>query len=175
MGALTLKSFPFILRSWNVKNYDSIDPTDSFGQDTKVYVNRNKVIKIEPQFINNLNNPWLTDKGRHFFDSIFVNNSDSSDDRPKTAQQWNAIFFELQKTFYFFDICNFKNVNKFYFIIVFENLNIENLSFLSLVSQIYPFIKVKRAENLALNVDLETNFQTNSAASVPDLAFSSLC
>jgi NADH dehydrogenase/NADH:ubiquinone oxidoreductase subunit G len=33
MGALTLKSFPFILRSWNVKSYESIDPTDTFGQE----------------------------------------------------------------------------------------------------------------------------------------------
>ena len=174
MGALTLKSFPFILRSWNVKNYDSIDPTDSFGQDTKVYVNRNKVIKIEPQFINNMNNPWLTDKGRHFFDSIFISNSESVD-QPKTSQQWNAIFLELQKTFYIFDICNFKNVNKLYFIIVFENVNVENLSFLCLMSQIHPFVKVKRSENLPINVDLETDFQVNSASSVSDLSVSSLC
>ena len=176
MGALTLKSFPFILRSWNVKNYDSIDPTDSFGQDTKVYVNRNKVIKIEPQFVNNLNNPWLTDKGRHFFDSIFINSHNiESVDQVKTTKQWNTIFFELQKIFYLFDICNFKNVNKSYFIIVFENLNIENLSFLSLMSQIHPFLKIKRAENLSMNVDLETNFQMNSGSSVTDLASSSLC
>ena len=43
-----LKSFPFILRGWDIKNYDSIYPTDSFGQDTTVYLNKNKIIKIEP-------------------------------------------------------------------------------------------------------------------------------
>jgi len=68
MGALTLKSFPFVLRSWNVRSYDSIDPTDSFGQETKVYIQKNQVIKIEPQFTNNTLSPWLTDKGRQFFD-----------------------------------------------------------------------------------------------------------
>ena len=174
MGALTLKSFPFILRSWNVKNYDSIDLTDSFGQDTKVYVNRNKIIKIEPQFINKLNNPWLTDKGRHFFDSIFLSTNESENDVNST-KQWKAIFIELQKTLYLFDLCNFKNVNKFYFLVVFENLNLENLSFLSLMSQINPFIKIKRAENLKINSDLETDFQVNSATSTPELNFSSLC
>ena len=71
MGALTLKSFSFVLRSWNVRSYDSIDPTDSFGQETKVYIQKNQVIKIEPQFANNTLSPWLTDKGRQFFDSIF--------------------------------------------------------------------------------------------------------
>lgn len=50
MGALTLKSFPFVLRSWNVKSYESIDPTDTFGQNTRVYVNKNQIVKIEPQF-----------------------------------------------------------------------------------------------------------------------------
>lgn len=174
MGALTLKSFPFILRSWNVKNYDSIDPTDSFGQDTKVYVNRNKVIKIEPQFINKLNTPWLTDKGRHFFDSIFISTHES-ENFVNTTKQWKAIFIELQKTFYFFDLCNFINVNKFYFVIVFENLNLESLSFLSLMSQIHPFLKIKRADNLKINSDLEVDFQINSATSIPELYSSSLC
>lgn len=176
MGALTLKSFPFILRSWNVKNFDSFDPTDSFGQETKVYVNRNKVVKIEPQFVNNENNFWLTDKGRQFFDSIFTEVSlDSSLNESKTNKQWEVLFFNCQKTFYIFDICNFKNVNKFYHIIVFENLNVESLSLLSLISQIYPFLKVKRTENLKSNLDLETNFQINSATSTTKLLSSSLC
>ena len=62
MGALTLKSFPFILRDWDVKSYDSIDPTDSFGQDTNIYINKNQIIKIEPQFSNINSTIWLTDK-----------------------------------------------------------------------------------------------------------------
>ena len=71
MGALTLKSFPFILRSWNVQSLESFDPTDSFGQDTRVYVNRNQIVKIEPQFSDKTTQSWLTDKGRLFFDSFF--------------------------------------------------------------------------------------------------------
>lgn len=176
MGALTLKSFPFILRSWNVKNFDSFDPTDSFGQETKVYINRNKIVKIEPQFLNNGNNVWLTDKGRQFFDSVFTEmNPDNFFNESKTNKQWEVLFFSCQKTFYIFDICNFKNANKFYHIIVFENLNVESLSLLALFSQIYPFLKIKRMENLKPNVDLETNFQINSATSSAKLLSSSLC
>lgn len=174
MGALTLKSFPFILRSWNVKNYDSIDPTDSFGQETKVYENRNKIVKIEPQFVNNVNNPWLTDKGRQFFDSIFTKTS-LNESGSKTTTQWENAFTNFQKTFYIFNICNFKSVNKCYYIIIFENLNIENLSFLSSISQTYTFIKVRRAEATKLNSDLETEHMINSATSTSQLASSSLC
>ena len=43
------------------------------------------------------------------------------------------------------------------------------------MSQIHPFVKVKRSENLPINVDLETDFQVNSASSVSDLSVSSLC
>jgi len=171
MGALTLKSFPFILRSWNVKNYDSINPTDSFGEETKVYENRNKIVKIEPQFVNNANNPWLSDKGRQFFDSIFSNNDSSL----KSLISWKTVFLNFQKTFYIFDMCNFKNVNKFYYIIVFENLNVENLSFLSSISQTYPFIRVRRAESIKFNVDLETDHMVNNVMSSPHLLSSSLC
>lgn len=169
MGALTLKSFPFILRSWNVKSYDSIDPTDSFGQDTKVYINKNQVVKIEPQFSNNTRPSWLTDKGRQFFDSIFgktLEGDNSLETLPvKTVQQWEILFKNINKTFYVFDICNFKNVNRFFFIVVFENVNIEILNFLSLISQRHSFIKIRRAENLKIKADLETDFQINSATS----------
>lgn len=179
MGALTLKSFPFVLRSWNVRSYDSIDPTDSFGQETKVYIQKNQVIKIEPQFANNTLSPWLTDKGRQFFDSIFGKASEKNtqlNSLPvKTTKQWETLFKNINKTFYIFDICNFKNAERFFFIIVFENVNVEILNFLSLISQIHPFIKVRRAENVKLNSDLESNFQVESATSISKLSASSLC
>ena len=179
MGALTLKSFPFVLRSWNVRSYDSIDPTDSFGQETKVYIQKNQVIKIEPQFTNNTLSPWLTDKGRQFFDSIFGKASEKNtqlDSLPvKTTKQWEILFRNINKNFYLFDICQFKNAERFFFIIVFENVSVEILNFLSLISQAHPFIKVRRAEKLKLNADLESNFQVDSATSISKLSASSLC
>ena len=122
MGALTLKNFPFVLRSWNVRNYVSIDPTDSFGQEIRVYINKNQVIKIEPQFSNNSSANWLTDKGRQFFDSIFSKSLKKNTKVIKTNNFWDILFKNINKTFYVFDICNFKNVEKFFFIIVFEIL-----------------------------------------------------
>lgn len=176
VGALTLKSFPFILRSWNVKNYDSINPTDSFGQEIQVYVNKNKIVKIEPQFSNSMDNFWLTDKGRQFFDGIFINSSDNNVSLSKTTKQWENLFLKLQKTFYLFDICNFKTVNKFHCLIVFETLSIENISFLLLISQAHSIIKIKRIENVKFDSNLESNFQINSSISTQkQLASSSLC
>lgn len=71
IGALTLKQFPFELRNWGTPSFESVDPTDSFGQSTMVYVEESKVIKIEPSYDDSINGPWLTDKGRCFFDSVY--------------------------------------------------------------------------------------------------------
>lgn len=180
MGALTLKSFPHVLRGWEVRNYESLDPTDSFGQETRIYIDRNQIVKIEPQFSNTSSSVWLTDKGRQFFDSIFVEFTQSDTDNVKntvarTNKQWNHIFETIRKTFYIFDICNFKFSKKYYFILVFENLSLEILNLLIIISQISSFIKVKKAENLNVNNDLESNFQINSATNSATLLSSSLC
>jgi hypothetical protein len=179
VGALTLKSFPFILRSWDVKSYESVDPTDAFGQSTRVYVNKNKIVKIEPQFCDKTLHIWLTDKGRLFFDSIFGaalnGTTESNKTSMKTVTQWGNLFKNLNKTFYVSNICNFKHAKRYFFLIIFENVSIEILNFLSLVSQINSFIKVKRAENSRVNPNLEANFQINSATSLTKLSASSLC
>lgn len=178
-GALTLKSFPFILRGWDVKNYDSVDPTDSFGQNTKAYVNKNQVIKIEPQFSNYSSYTWLTDKGRHFFDGIFNdisnNKTPSSGISVKSTREWESLFKTITKTSYTLDICNFKNATKQFFILVFENVSVETLNLLFLISQTHSFIKLRRVENVKINSDLESNFQVDSATSKSKLASSSLC
>ena len=179
MGALTLKSFPFVLRSWNVKSYESIDPTDAFGQNTRVYVNRNQIVKIEPQFNDKAQNVWLTDKGRQFFDAIFDKSGDElaklENVSVKTAKQWESLFNTIKKTFYVSDICNLKHANRAFFLIVFENASIEVLNFLSLICQLNSFIKVRRVEKIAMDTSLEQSFQINSATSLSKLSASSLC
>lgn len=179
MGALTLKSFPFVLRSWNVKSYDCIDPTDSFGQNTKVYVNKNQIVKIEPQFNDKTLNVWLTDKGRQFFDAVFdksINEIAQLESASvKTTKQWESLFYTIRKTFYVFNICNFKYASRFFFLIVFENVSIEVLNFLSLICHMNSFLKVRRIEKISIDTSLEQNFQINSATSLSKLSASSLC
>ena len=179
MGALTLKNFPFVLRSWNVKSYESIDPTDTFGQSTKVYINKNQVVKIEPHFSNKASYVWLTDKGRQFFDSVFGKSTEKSsileNVSVKSARQWKGLFENINKTFYVLNICGFKCANRYFFIIVFENVSTEILNFLSFISQINSFIKIRRAEKVKVSTHLESKFQIDSATSLSKLSTSSLC
>jgi len=173
LGALTLKSFPFELRGWDIKSYESINPTDSFGQDIIIYIENNQIIKIEPEFSNNSSNNWLTDKGRQFFDSIFEPNKLKS--IKKSPEKWENLFKTLLTTLYTFNICNLKNGNKQFFVIVFEHLSIEVLNLLFVTSHMYTFIKLRRAENYKINNDLESNFQLTSIPSKSKLLSSSLC
>ena len=71
MGALTLKSFPFELRGWDIEKFESIDPTDGFGISTRVYISKQQIVQIEPDHSETTSNAWLSDKGRQFFDGIF--------------------------------------------------------------------------------------------------------
>jgi hypothetical protein len=59
MGALTLKNFPFELRSWDIEKFESIDPTDGFGSGTRVYINKQQIVQIEPDYNENTTNAWV--------------------------------------------------------------------------------------------------------------------
>ena len=50
MSILTLKSFPFELRGWNIENFESIDPTDGFESNIRVYLSKQQIVQIELEF-----------------------------------------------------------------------------------------------------------------------------
>jgi hypothetical protein len=56
---LTLK-LSFELRGWDIEKFESIDPTDGFGSDTRVYISNNQVVQIEPDYNIQTFNTWLT-------------------------------------------------------------------------------------------------------------------
>ena len=68
MGALTLKAFSDELREWELIESESIDPTDSFGVSLRLSIREDQIFLAEP---NDSVIPWLTDKGRLFFDGNF--------------------------------------------------------------------------------------------------------
>lgn len=171
MGALTLKSFPFELRGWDIEKFESLDPTDSFGSNTRVYVNKNQIILIEPDYDSNNFNSWITDKGRQFFDGMF--NLWPNNNKPQNS--WIKILNSLSQTIYVLDHCNKLKFTKNFFTIAFENLSLEVLNLLLILSQNYSFIKLRRIENFNIDNDLEAFFQLNSASNKIKLNESTLC
>lgn len=177
MGALTLKSFPFELRGWEIEKFESIDPTDGFGSNTRVYISKDQIVLIEPDYNVNTFNTWLTDKGRQFFDGIFGTwTTQSQENLVKLEKEsWINILKMITQMLYMFDHCNNQKSKKYFFTIVFENLSLEVLSLLTIISHNYSFIKLRRIEQVKLNNDLEANFQLNIANNKAKLSLSTLC
>lgn len=153
MGALTLKTFPFELRGWEIEKFNSINITDSFGSTIKLCLNNKTIIQIEPT--TNSTIPWLDDKARQFFDSL------TNKSLNYKQNSWNKTIKTLAKTIYLFELCNLKYKLTYFFIIIYENISKNLFSLLLLYSKKYNFIKLKKSENKIINNNLEYNFLLN--------------
>lgn len=70
VGALTLKTSAFNARPWELKSIESVDLTDALG--SNIYINYKEldVVKVSPKKNKELNEAWVSDKGRFAFDSL---------------------------------------------------------------------------------------------------------
>lgn len=175
MGALTLKSFPFELRGWDIEKFESFDPTDSFGSNTRVYVIKYQVVQIEPDYDSNNFNTWLTDKGRQFFDGIFNSVKSTTLNYKNKKSFWTSLFYKILESTYIINHCNKLNVIKTYFVIIFDNVSLEVLNLLLILQKSYSFIKLRKVEQNYLNNDLELDFQLNVASNKIKLNSSTFC
>ena len=164
MGALTLKQFNNSIREWELSEGEGIDPTDSFGVDLRLSIRENQIFLAEPY---NPNTPWLTDRGRIFFDGMFDNNVSEK-------VEWNQFFEYLSDFLYFTNHFSLKKKNSFFLIVLFENISLEVLNMLYILEQNNFFIKLRKVDNHYLNSDSESNFLLNNSIEKSKLHLSNL-
>ena len=164
MGALTLKSFSDELREWEFIEGEGIDPTDSFGVSLRLSIRENQIFLAEP---NDPNIPWLTDKGRLFFDGMFEKFSNKQID-------WENFFQEVSELIYFIDHLNLHKQSVFSLIFAFENLSLETLNMLYLLKQNCSLIELRKVETYKSLNDLESQYQLGSVVEKPKLHMSTL-
>ena len=165
MGALTLKSFSDELREWEFIEVEGIDPTDSFGVSLRLSIRENQIFLAEP---NDANIPWLTDKGRLFFDGMF----EKTLSKPTN---WENFFKEITDLIYFMDHFNFQKQNVLSLILAFENISLETLNMLYLLKQNCSLIELRKVENFKfLSNDLESDYQLFPLTQKPKLQMSTL-
>lgn len=70
VGALTSIPYRFKARPWEVKRTNSIDVTDATGTNIVINSRYNRVIRILPREHDEINQEWLSDKGRWAVDSV---------------------------------------------------------------------------------------------------------
>jgi NADH-quinone oxidoreductase subunit G len=70
VGALTSKPYAFAARSWELRKTESIDVLDAVGSSIRVDARGSEVMRIVPRLNEDVNEEWLSDKGRFAYDGL---------------------------------------------------------------------------------------------------------
>lgn len=171
VGALTSKPYPFVSRSWELKQVSSIDFSDSFCENIQASIKNNRIVKINPGYNTESHaSNWISDKTRFAFDGMFSperllkNLIQPGTGKPLTLSSWKSLLDEITITLYFHDHLkkHFMTTSNLY--VVFDsNVTLEVLNLLTMFSKKYSFIKLRKAENGTTTVDLESSFLASSS------------
>jgi len=95
VGALTSKPYAFTARSWELRKTESIDVMDAQGANIRVDARGNEVMRILPRLNDDINEEWLSDKGRYVYDGLKRQRLDSPyvrRDGKLVPATWNEAF-----------------------------------------------------------------------------------
>ncbi|MFT9458768.1 MAG: NADH-quinone oxidoreductase subunit NuoG [Acetobacter orientalis] len=70
VGALTAKPSAFHARAWEYKKTDAIDVMDALGTNIQIQARGGEVMRIVPRVNDEVNEEWLSDKGRFSVDGL---------------------------------------------------------------------------------------------------------
>jgi NADH dehydrogenase (ubiquinone) Fe-S protein 1 len=70
VGALTSKPYAFTARSWELESSSTIDVLDGIGSNIVVNTKGNDVMRVLPISNDEINEEWINDKTRFFYDGI---------------------------------------------------------------------------------------------------------
>jgi len=70
VGALTSKPYAFTARPWELNKTESVDVFDAVGTNIRIDVRGREVLRILPRVNEDVNEEWLSDKGRFSCDGL---------------------------------------------------------------------------------------------------------
>ncbi len=70
VGALTNAQYAFRARPWELTHTDSIDVMDGLGSNIRLDSRGGEVLRIVPRLNEEVNEEWLSDKGRYIVDAL---------------------------------------------------------------------------------------------------------
>ncbi|SAM09049.1 hypothetical protein [Absidia glauca] len=72
VGALTSKPYRMTARPWELKKYETIDVSDAVGSNIRLDTRGVEVMRILPRMNDEINEEWISDKTRFFYDGLKV-------------------------------------------------------------------------------------------------------
>ena len=76
VGALTSKPYAFSARPWELKQTESIDVMDAVGSNIRIDTKGNEVMRVLPRNNDEINEEWISDKTRFFWDGLSLQRID---------------------------------------------------------------------------------------------------
>ncbi|MEC7961198.1 MAG: NADH-quinone oxidoreductase subunit NuoG, partial [Pseudomonadota bacterium] len=76
VGALTSKPYAFSARPWELKQTESIDVMDAVGSNIRIDTKGNRVMRVLPRNNDEVNEEWISDKTRFFWDGLSLQRID---------------------------------------------------------------------------------------------------
>jgi len=95
VGALTSKPYRFEARPWELKKTLSIDVSDAVGSNIRVDSRGREVMRVLPRVNDDVNEEWLSDKGRFQVDGLLMRRLDKPylrKDGKLVAASWEEAF-----------------------------------------------------------------------------------
>jgi len=177
VGALTSKPYAFTARPWEIKATETIDVIDSVGSNIKINFKETEILRILPVLNDSLNEEWLSDKTRFFFDSLktqrigqpfLLQNFQSLKSKTVSKISWRKGLGVFWKAFQKFYENNPKNI----LFVCGNNTDLETLTFLKTLSQKLNILLISE-EFRDVNNDLMPSVKSNVIFS--DILNSDLC
>ena len=100
VGALTSRPYAFEARPWELKKTLSIDVSDAVGANIRLDARGREVLRILPRVNDDVNEEWLSDKGRFQVDGLTHRRLDKPWlrlDGKLQAASWNEAFAAIAK------------------------------------------------------------------------------
>jgi hypothetical protein len=156
-----------------------LDPTDGFLTWVAAFFTSTEVLQLEPSFLDSNASPWINDKSRQFFDSLFSENSTNAmlNTKKQKYEKFNLpyIIWIISESMFLFHQCQIKRLKKKYLTLLFENLSIELICLFTFFLEKNYFLKLQRLEELSIQNDLEAFLQLNALAEEVELKNSNFC
>jgi len=157
VGALTSKPYAFAARSWELKSIETIDILDSIGSNIRIDIRGSEIMRILPRLNESINEDWITDKTRFFYDGLKV-------------QKLQTPFIKLKNNFI---MCSWSSVFLWLNLKLLKTNSVElngiisNLSDSETIITLKDFLTLKGSSNFYIqdynyiNFDFRQNFLLN--------------
>jgi hypothetical protein len=160
VGALTLKPYSFNTRSWELNSVTTIDLHDSCGVNLRVDLKESEIVRILPRESNTINDDWISDKTRFFYDGLKTKRLKKSLIKTGLSRynffDWKHVINLL--SFFFYSLPKIRNNTSFFYDIFF---NLENIGRLKILSNLCGISNVSLGTSVKLVNDDLTSFIFN--------------